>query len=75
MALAVSAVGSVPLTSTEPPRATVRLEEAAIHTAKLPVGVDFAGRPFSEPLLMRIAAAYTAASKHRPPPPEFSSVP
>jgi Asp-tRNA(Asn)/Glu-tRNA(Gln) amidotransferase A subunit family amidase len=42
--------------------------------AKLPVGVMFFGRPFSEPLLFRIASAYEAATKHRIPPPEFGPV-
>ncbi len=39
--------------------------------ARLPVGVDFFGRPFDEPLLFRIASAYEAATKHRIPPPDF----
>jgi amidase len=39
--------------------------------AKLPVGIDFLGRPFSEPLLIKIAAAYQDATKHRIPPPAF----
>ena len=39
--------------------------------AKLPVGVDVAGRPFDEPLILRIASAYANATKHREPPPEF----
>jgi Asp-tRNA(Asn)/Glu-tRNA(Gln) amidotransferase A subunit family amidase len=39
--------------------------------AKLPVGVDFVGRPFDEPLLLKIASAYEASTKHRMPPPEF----
>jgi Asp-tRNA(Asn)/Glu-tRNA(Gln) amidotransferase A subunit family amidase len=39
--------------------------------AVLPVGVDFVGRPFDEPLLLRIASAYEAATHHRTPPPEF----
>jgi amidase len=39
--------------------------------ARLPVGIDFTGRPFAEPMILRIAAAYTAATKHRSPPPAF----
>lgn len=39
--------------------------------ARLPVGVDFVGRPFAEPLLFRIASAYEAATKHRTPPADF----
>jgi Asp-tRNA(Asn)/Glu-tRNA(Gln) amidotransferase A subunit family amidase len=42
--------------------------------AALPVGVDFIARPFGEPLLFRIAAAYEAATHHRRPPPEFGPV-
>ena len=42
--------------------------------AKLPVGIDFLGRPFSEPLLLRIASAYEAATRHRVPPPAFGPV-
>jgi amidase len=43
--------------------------------AKLPVGIMFFGRPFSEPTLLRIASAYEAATKHRIPPPDFGPVP
>jgi Asp-tRNA(Asn)/Glu-tRNA(Gln) amidotransferase A subunit family amidase len=43
--------------------------------AKLPVGIMFFGRPFSEPTLFRIASAYEAATRHRVPPPEFGLVP
>jgi Asp-tRNA(Asn)/Glu-tRNA(Gln) amidotransferase A subunit family amidase len=39
--------------------------------ARLPVGVDFIARPFGEPVLFRIAAAYEAATKHRRPPEDF----
>jgi amidase len=42
--------------------------------AKLPVGVDFIARPFGEPLLFRIAAAYEAATKHRRPPEDFGPI-
>ncbi|HWF10552.1 MAG TPA: amidase [Bryobacteraceae bacterium] len=43
--------------------------------AALPVGVDFIARPFDEGLLVRIASAYEAATKHRRPPPEFGPLP
>lgn len=43
--------------------------------AELPVGVDFLGRPFSEPLLIRVAAAYEQATAHRRPPPRFGPLP
>jgi amidase len=39
--------------------------------ARLPVGVDFVGRPFDEPMLLRIASAYEAATRHRTPPRGF----
>ena len=43
--------------------------------AKLPVGIMFFGRPFSEPTLFRIASAYEAVTKHRIPPPDFGPLP
>jgi amidase len=43
--------------------------------AALPVGVDFIARPFDEPLLFRVAAAYEAKTKHRKPPADFGPVP
>ena len=39
--------------------------------AVLPVAMDIVGRPFDEPLIIRIAAAYEAATKHRRSPPAF----
>ena len=39
--------------------------------ARLPVGVDFIARPFAEPMLVRIASAYEAATRHRRPPAAF----
>jgi Asp-tRNA(Asn)/Glu-tRNA(Gln) amidotransferase A subunit family amidase len=43
--------------------------------AKLPVGIDFAARPFGEPTLFKIGSAYERATKHRMPPPEFGPLP
>jgi Asp-tRNA(Asn)/Glu-tRNA(Gln) amidotransferase A subunit family amidase len=43
--------------------------------ARLPVGIDFLARPFAEPVLFRIAAAYEAATRHREPPPGFGPLP
>jgi len=42
--------------------------------AKLPVGIDFMGRPFSEHILLKIAAAYEKATHHRTAPPDFGPV-
>jgi hypothetical protein len=42
--------------------------------AKVPVGIDFVARPFAEPTLFKIAAAYEAATRHRMPPPAFGPV-
>lgn len=42
--------------------------------AKLPVGIDILGRPYDEPLMLTVAAAYEAATKHRMPPPDFGPV-
>ena len=42
--------------------------------AKLPVGMDILDRPFSEPVLLKIAGAYEHATHQRTPPPEFGQV-
>ena len=42
--------------------------------ASLPVGVDFIARPFDEAMLLRIASAFEAATRHRKAPPEFGPV-
>jgi amidase len=42
--------------------------------AKLPLSVMFFGRPFGEPTLFKIAAAYGSATHHRVPPPDFGSI-
>ena len=41
---------------------------------ELPVSIDFLGRAFSEPLLIRIAAGYEAATRNRKPPKDFGPV-
>jgi hypothetical protein len=43
--------------------------------ARLPVGMDILGLPFREPVLLRIASAYEARTKHRVPPPGFGPLP
>jgi Asp-tRNA(Asn)/Glu-tRNA(Gln) amidotransferase A subunit family amidase len=42
--------------------------------AALPVGLDIMSRPFGEPVMLRIAAAFEEATKHRRPPPEFGPI-
>jgi amidase len=41
---------------------------------ELPVSIDFLGRAFTEPLLIRIAASYEAATRQRRPPKDFGPV-
>jgi Asp-tRNA(Asn)/Glu-tRNA(Gln) amidotransferase A subunit family amidase len=41
----------------------------------LPVSIDFLGRAYSEPALIRIAAAYEQATHHRRPPKDFPRLP
>jgi Asp-tRNA(Asn)/Glu-tRNA(Gln) amidotransferase A subunit family amidase len=43
--------------------------------AVLPVGINFLARPFDEAMLLRIASAYEAATKHRVPPRGFGPLP
>jgi Asp-tRNA(Asn)/Glu-tRNA(Gln) amidotransferase A subunit family amidase len=39
--------------------------------AKFPLAVTFLTRPFDEPMMLKIASAYEAATHHRVPPPDF----
>ena len=43
--------------------------------AQLPVAIEFLGRTYSEPLLIRIAAAYEQATHHRRAPADFPALP
>jgi Asp-tRNA(Asn)/Glu-tRNA(Gln) amidotransferase A subunit family amidase len=40
--------------------------------ARVPVGMEFLGVPFSEPLLLKLAAGYEMTARHRRAPAEFS---
>ena len=40
----------------------------------LPVGISFWAGPGDEPILLRVASAYEAATRHRVPPPDFGPV-
>jgi len=42
--------------------------------AALPVGISFWAGPGDEPLVLRVASAYEAATRHRRPPPDFGPV-
>lgn len=54
------------------PRVATKLAEPV--PARLPVGIDILARPFAEPTLLKIAAAYEQATHHRMPPPDFGSL-
>ncbi len=43
--------------------------------AQLPVAIEFLGRAYSEPELIRIAAGYEQATHHRRPPADFPALP
>ncbi|EIP99022.1 amidase, Asp-tRNAAsn/Glu-tRNAGln amidotransferase A subunit [Opitutaceae bacterium TAV1] len=60
-----------PAAPPDAPLATVASRLVGPVPATLPVGVDFLGIPYSEPVLLRISAAYEAATGHRSPPPDF----
>jgi Asp-tRNA(Asn)/Glu-tRNA(Gln) amidotransferase A subunit family amidase len=40
--------------------------------AQVPVGIEFLGVPFSEPLLLKIASGYESVARHRRAPAEYS---
>ena len=55
-------------------RACVCLQVGPIEAA-LPVGIDIMSRPFGEPVMLRIASAFEAATHHRRPPAGFGPLP
>src|SRR6266550_4001735 len=44
-------------------------------TDNLPVGITFFGRPYSEPVLLKLAYAYEQATRHRAPPKTTPALP
>ena len=48
---------------------------AGFTTDNLPVGITFFGRPYSEPLLLKLAYAYEQATHHRMPPKTTPALP
>jgi amidase len=41
-------------------------------SARVPVGIEFLGVPFSEPTLLRVVAGFESVTRHRRPPADFS---
>jgi Asp-tRNA(Asn)/Glu-tRNA(Gln) amidotransferase A subunit family amidase len=41
----------------------------------VPIGIEFLGRPFSEPTLLRLAYGYEQISKNRTPPTSVPALP
>jgi Asp-tRNA(Asn)/Glu-tRNA(Gln) amidotransferase A subunit family amidase len=50
-------------------------ELAGPKPVQLPVAIEFLGRAYSEPMLIRIAETYEQATRHRRPPPNFPALP
>jgi Asp-tRNA(Asn)/Glu-tRNA(Gln) amidotransferase A subunit family amidase len=48
---------------------------AGFTTDNLPVGITFFGRPYSEPVLLKLAYAYEQATHHRIPPKSVPALP
>jgi Asp-tRNA(Asn)/Glu-tRNA(Gln) amidotransferase A subunit family amidase len=48
---------------------------AGFTSAGMPVGIDFMGRPFSEPTLLGLAYAFEQATHHRRPPASTPGLP
>jgi Asp-tRNA(Asn)/Glu-tRNA(Gln) amidotransferase A subunit family amidase len=51
--------------------ATANNDQKSLLESPLPVGISFWAGPGEEPILLRVAAAYEAATRHRAPPPAF----
>ena len=48
---------------------------AGFVTGDAPIGLEFLGRPWSEPVLIRLGSAYEAATHHRKSPPATPALP
>jgi Asp-tRNA(Asn)/Glu-tRNA(Gln) amidotransferase A subunit family amidase len=51
------------------------LVPAGFVSENRPIALEFLGRPYSEPVLIRLASAYEAASRHRKPPESTPALP
>ena len=62
------ATGEITQTAPGSSRAASMTVPAGFTADDLPVGITFFGRPYSEPLLLKLSYSYEQATLHRRPP-------